>query len=189
MRRRRVWTTLTGVFREKKWRAAALLALALGGGWAVWRVSTLAARREADCAERLRAVGLALRIYHNDFGVFPARLAELPPGGYLRPEEGRCPAAQARGGARDFDYVYIRGLSPNDDPGWPMAFEPLTNHGGAGGHFLYTDGHVEFRRPVGHAKELVQFRQAVQNAGRQVREQDGDWEVTPAPMSRPGDPP
>ncbi|MCH7703403.1 MAG: hypothetical protein IID37_17140 [Planctomycetes bacterium] len=57
-------------------------------------------------------------------------------------EQARCPSG---GGSYVFHIPFAsRSESRNVDPSMVLAYEALSNHGGAGGNTLFADGHSEF---------------------------------------------
>jgi len=52
------------------------------------------------------------------------------------------------------DYKLIPGRTQRDDPGRVLAYEPLGNHGGKGGHVLFVSGAVKWCVP----KEYVNLK-------------------------------
>lgn len=135
-------------------------------------------KKFAECAERLRKMHLALKIYAADNGgAFPvvagASTAEQPldllvPKSTSDRSVFSCPASN--GGRVSF--AYVMGLKSTDDAAVPLAADVVqtpgrrgtpsfstdgsgkgANHGKHGGNVLFVDGHVE-QFPPSAGREL-----------------------------------
>jgi hypothetical protein len=122
------------------------------------------AGRRIACQSNLRQVGVAVSAYGADHrGWLPPSLAPVLAQGYLpRPSAVVCPStdhvpsfgATAPQQAANLDagphlsYVYVGAGLRLQDLAAPatvvLTYEPLANHGGAGSHFLFADGYVEW---------------------------------------------
>ena len=123
-----------------------------------------AAPERVRCAANLETIGLACQIYANSHGVFPASFEDMmqenhldawtficggthdvpAPGGTTKQQIGHL----ADGG--HCSYIYVGQGLPASSPNAAnivVAYESLSNHGGAGAHFLYADGSVRWKAP------------------------------------------
>jgi len=112
------------------------------------------------CASNLRQIGQGVQMYANEnHGVYPPDVATLLLTQDLTSEAFICgathdtrangPTTQAiaadltAGG--HLSYVYCgKGLNLESPAAAVVAYEPMTNHGGAGTNVLYADGHVDW---------------------------------------------
>ncbi|HEY7115324.1 MAG TPA: H-X9-DG-CTERM domain-containing protein [Tepidisphaeraceae bacterium] len=114
------------------------------------------------CASNLRTIGQGVLLYANDNqGRFPPTLDELMLTQDLTFEVLICPSTdedKAQGPTTQAalqqmhaqpghcSYIYIGGglTQATATPQHVIAYEPLTNHSGAGMNVLFGDGHAEF---------------------------------------------
>ncbi len=97
--------------------------------------------RRALCAENMKEIGLALMVYAHEFrdqGIPAVEL--LVEHGFLTANRLRCPSAPAG----EASYVILNGKGDGLENDAVIIYEPLTNHGGEGGNFLFADGHASF---------------------------------------------
>ncbi len=114
-------------------------------------VSSLARARELSkrivCATNMEAIGVAMGQYAADNN-FQGQIGldELIHGGYLTRDQTICPAS----GLDLSNYIVARRPAQERPANETiLVYEPLSNHGGEGGVFLYGDGHVMFNlRPL-----------------------------------------
>jgi prepilin-type processing-associated H-X9-DG protein len=138
----------------------AIVTLPVFSGLRQW---ILPARRGAypSCAINLQQIGLAIKMYASENnGYCPDGFEQLLLTQDIGPIVFVCPASNdttatgktlaeivsnlSAGGHLSYFYngkgKKWASLKPTDI----LAYEPLSNHGGSGGHILFGDGHVEF---------------------------------------------
>ncbi|QOV87404.1 hypothetical protein [Humisphaera borealis] len=137
------------------------------------------------CASNLRQIGIACLSYANGNAYkLPDSFAALYVAGQIDPESCLCPSSndlRAAGGDNTqihtklatspppgstsggyLSYHYAgKGLTPSSPATAVIAYEPLVNHTGEGGHVLYLDGQVRWK----DAKSLSKIIAAL-NAGQ-----------------------
>jgi hypothetical protein len=119
---------------------------------------------DSPCYANLRLIGRACLIYaerHN--GRLPPNLQILTQGGNqqpLLPKNLFCPL-----GGRP--YLYIPGQTTQDDPRNVLAYEPVSNHGGAGGNMLRLDGSCKWQTARTQAIELAGTRKRLAQSATQ----------------------
>lgn len=141
-------------------------------------------RRRIRCMSQLRQIGLASLIYatrHND--CLPDSLASLYQDGELTADVLICPSTnhQVATGPTTraiadaiastpptsspqcrCSYVYVgANLTLQSSPSAVIAYEPPSNHGGAGGSVVYADGRVLWHETHGLARIIASL-----NAGQ-----------------------
>lgn len=104
--------------------------------------------RRVACGANLRDIGQCLKRYSSEFPTdriisVEEKLNILVNSGRLAPEQLVCPSG---GRAYIFSQYPRLALSEERDTRLPIAYEPLSNHGGEGGNILFGDGHVDFMR-------------------------------------------
>lgn len=126
------------------------------------------------CQSNLRQIGQALQMYANDNGGklpddFPTLPAneDLSPAVFVCPSTSEVPATgpttqavvQAMKQPGTVSYLYLgKGLTSGDlIPDVVLAYEPMSNHDGAGMNVLFGDGHVEWIEGAIAKKLLNQF--------------------------------
>ena len=140
------------------------LALILGGTMLLPTMGRRVSRQtESKCASNLRQIGMALQIYANEHnGQFPPSFDEVLMYGDITSEVFVCPSSNdthATGPTTQatiqqwrkpgfLSYVYVPpspGITVyNIHPGYVLAYEPTSQHGGDGMNVLYGDAHVDF---------------------------------------------
>jgi len=130
------------------------------------------------CQSNLRSVGQGLLLYANDHGgQLPPRLGLLIAAADLRPEVFVCPSSghqQANGVTTEeiaadlatpgrCSYVYMGAgmTSSSITVNHILAYERLDYHEGDGAHFLFGDGHVEWRNATDAKKWIKQLKSGV----------------------------
>lgn len=133
-----------------------------------------------DCASNLRQIGLACKQYAQDNGkAFPPNFAALYPDYVDSPKLFSCPSVPSEwpkiretGKARNerTSYVYVAGLTDEDDAACVLAYERVANHGEARVHVLFLDMHVEWA-PLKVLREifLADTRARAAKNGREIR--------------------
>ena len=134
-----------------------------------------------SCANNLRQIGLACLMYANVHAdQYPDTLStvlrdeDITSDVFVCPSSNDTPAtgpttqaivANLTAGGH-LSYIYVgKGLTSAAPSGAVLAYEPLTNHGGAGMEVLYADGHVEFQDTV-TARKIVSELQSGHNPPR-----------------------
>jgi prepilin-type processing-associated H-X9-DG protein len=119
------------------------------------------------CGNNMRQIGLALKLYANENrGQFPPNLELLLKTQDITADVFVCPSCNdttapgadvqtqaanlSKGG--HLSYVYISGFTDIAGAETILLYEPITNHAGDGGNFLFGDAHVEFHARQSHAQ-------------------------------------
>ena len=109
--------------------------------------------RRVVCSANLSGIGKALYTYaNNNQDLFPPDLNVLVKSGAITPQMLQCPSTESPG------YIYITGLTTDDNPDTPIVYEALENHGGEGGNILFVDSHVEFYNQQGYEKIIAPYK-------------------------------
>ncbi len=124
--------------------------------------------RRMNCASNLRQIGLALTVYaQNNDEAFPPNFDVLYPDdeGYL--DNARvfsCPShpsewqkIEETGEVRSewTSYVYVAGLTNEDDAACVLAYDRFENHAEDGVNVLFLDTHVEWTPDLEKLAELL----------------------------------
>lgn len=109
------------------------------------------------CSSNLRGIGQAMYIHANgDSDHFPDDVKTLIDELNATTKQFHCPSSGADADDIRACYEYIPGQSPLDDPTNVLMYEKEGAHQNEGANVLFVDAHVEFVKPYGKVKRLVQ---------------------------------
>jgi prepilin-type processing-associated H-X9-DG protein len=164
-RRRSVKSTLAEVFVILT--ILTLIVLILLPSWDRWRDSQVGRTR---CGSNLRQIGQAILVYSMEHsGRRPASIedllcADITPAVFVCPYADdsvartgpttRATAANVTSGGHLSYVILFDAIDKEPAVDVVVAYEPLSNHQGAGTNVLYADGHVDFQ-PVPQATRLI----------------------------------
>jgi prepilin-type processing-associated H-X9-DG protein len=105
------------------------------------------------CAANMKGIGVTMMIYTAEHpGQGLPTLQELVDLEYITPKHLVCPSTDDQPG--DCSYILVPNAQMRLDGGdkTVVLYEPLENHAGEGGNFLFADGHVTFERKQNYEK-------------------------------------